>query len=252
MSNSAVVSLSAPDALAPGQAFAATVVMKNTGTDAWAVAGNYRLGSASPQNNTVWATFIRVPLSADVPPGGQATFSFACTAPASAGSFPFAWQMLQENVAWFGAVASKTISVVSPPPPFPPPRPDPDDLLSYGVLNTGPYGDGNTPHTAYWQNDTGRDLEIVGCYLWTGMDFGARADVQVMCRRESDGTQLHVLAWDHYAEKNAPNHGVTRWYAPYKVVLAQGERLRFDYFFNPISGATHAHHYCEIFVRSGP
>ncbi len=110
--------ISVPATLNPGQAFTATVSFRNISSiNAWTNTGAnpYRLGSQNPADNTTWG-LSRVDLAVSTVSTGQvATFTFNCTAPATAASYPFAWQMLQEGVHWFGPIASTTITVGSPP-----------------------------------------------------------------------------------------------------------------------------------------
>lgn len=90
----------------------ATVVigMTNTGTVTWPAQGPIRLGSQNPQDNTTWG-LGRVALAADTPPGATASFTFAITAPTSAGRRSCSWQMLEEGVEWFGEDTRAGISV---------------------------------------------------------------------------------------------------------------------------------------------
>jgi hypothetical protein len=80
--------------------------------------------SQNPAANTTWG-LSSVGLTSSVAPGASATFTFTITAPATAGTYNFQWQMLQYNVAYFGALTTNlAISVtgsVTPPPPPPPP-----------------------------------------------------------------------------------------------------------------------------------
>ena len=106
--------------------------------ESWAAGAgptDYKLGSVHPFNNTTWGTF-RGLLPSHVPPGGQGTIPLSCIAPPFNGTYSFSWQMVHESIEWFGAIASKAIAVFSLPLPFPPPREDPDDLISYEVLDT--------------------------------------------------------------------------------------------------------------------
>ncbi len=113
--NASLVSLAAPASVTAGQVFSATIVMGNTGSKPWVAGGStpHNLGSQSPQDNSTWG-FSRVALaSSPVNPGQNATFTFNATAPPTPGTYTFAWKMVQDSVAWFGATASQTITVVS-------------------------------------------------------------------------------------------------------------------------------------------
>jgi len=107
--NSEFVSQAVPAAMYAGHTYPITVVMKNTGTETWTAAANYRLGSQNHQDNSTWG-FGRVDLAAgDAIANGQSkTFTFNVTAPAAAGTYNFQWQMVQDGVAWFG---DKTVNV---------------------------------------------------------------------------------------------------------------------------------------------
>jgi RHS repeat-associated protein len=100
-----------------GQAYNATVKMKNSGTTTWTAAANYRLGSANPLGNSRWGR-TRVTLPASTAPGATATFNFSVTAPTTPGDYSFQWQMVEEAVEWFGALSGNTtVHVAAPPPP---------------------------------------------------------------------------------------------------------------------------------------
>ncbi len=113
------VSQAVPTQVNVGQAFTATVTMKNTGTLAWTAANNIRLGSQSPQDNTTWGTHRILLASSDkVLQGAQKTFTLSLVAPSTPGTYTFQWQMLQETVTRFGAVTpAVTITVVDPTSP---------------------------------------------------------------------------------------------------------------------------------------
>ncbi|MBV7306985.1 NBR1-Ig-like domain-containing protein [Xanthomonas vasicola] len=109
-----------PSALVAGQGASVTVQMRNTGTTTWTSASSYRLGSYNPLENTTWG-MSRVELPGDVAPGQVAAFTFNVTAPGTAGSYNFQWQMVRDGVAWFGDASSNlSISVSSPTPPSDP------------------------------------------------------------------------------------------------------------------------------------
>ena len=107
-----VVSITAPSAVAPGATFTATIVMTNSGGNAWTSSGLYRLGSESPRNNLTWKADGRVELPSDpINPGATATFTATFTAPTTPGVYNFSWGMVQDLVEWFGPIASRQIKV---------------------------------------------------------------------------------------------------------------------------------------------
>ena len=118
-SNSSCSGISAPATVTAGQTFSATVSMKNTGTTSWTpgLPNGYFLGSQNPQDNQRWGVG-RVNLTNTVAPGQTVTFTFNVIAPQTIGNQSFDWQMVHENVEWFGATCTKAInvqSVVIPP-----------------------------------------------------------------------------------------------------------------------------------------
>jgi hypothetical protein len=58
-----------------------------------------------------------------VAPGGQATFVFTVTAPATAGNHVFRWRMVQDAVEWFGDYTPTVVVRVPAPDPDPEPCP---------------------------------------------------------------------------------------------------------------------------------
>ncbi|WP_327358315.1 C1 family peptidase [Streptomyces sp. NBC_01304] len=101
------VSQLVPTTMVRGQGYDVSVTMCNVGTETWTAAGAYRLGSQSPQDNTVWG-LGRVELPRPVAPGEQVTVPFHVTAPATTGVTHFQWRMLREGVEWFGALSAHT------------------------------------------------------------------------------------------------------------------------------------------------
>ena len=101
--NSAFVSQSVPTAMVPGQTYAVSVTMQNTGTTTWTSATLHKLGTQNPQDNTLWTGSTRRALPASVAPGASVTFNFNVTAPSTPGTYNFQWKMVQDGVEWFGA-----------------------------------------------------------------------------------------------------------------------------------------------------
>jgi len=100
------VSQTVPSLMFAGQSYPVSVTMNNSGTTTWSSAGNYKLGSQCPQDNTYWGT-NRVAVPTSVPPGANVTFNFNVTAPVIPGAYNFQWTMVQDGGAgWFGYLTS--------------------------------------------------------------------------------------------------------------------------------------------------
>lgn len=104
-------------ALAAGQEFQASFTFKNVGSAAWTIDGarQYHLGAQAPRDNTFWNQTARVFLPATVQPGDQVTITGIFKVPLTSGPWQFAWQMVHEDIDWFGAVAQQTIQVADQP-----------------------------------------------------------------------------------------------------------------------------------------
>ncbi len=123
--NAAFVSQTVPAAMTAGQTYSVSVTMKNSGTTTWSTA-SYALGSKNPENNSTWDADGRIPVPANIAPNQEATFTWNVTAPATAGTYNFQWQLRQSGVEWFGALTPNvavvvTTSTTTPPPVIPPP-----------------------------------------------------------------------------------------------------------------------------------
>jgi len=109
-----------------GQQYDVSVTLKNTGTSTWGANSTYQLG-AQPDDNT-WGV-SRVKLDAAVTPGATKAITFKVTAPATAGSYPFQWRMVQDK-AWFGESSNKVMVTVIPPKPTLSVTRDPNPMLA--------------------------------------------------------------------------------------------------------------------------
>ena len=107
------VSQSVPTAMQAGKTNTVTVTVRNIGTKTWTGVENYKLGSQTPADNAVWG-LRRVLLPGSVLPEASGVFTFQVKAPATPGSYVFAWKMIQEGVGWFGAASPNTTVTVSP------------------------------------------------------------------------------------------------------------------------------------------
>ncbi|MBI2039525.1 hypothetical protein HYT18_00455 [Candidatus Microgenomates bacterium] len=118
------ISVNSGNPVNTGGNYSATVGMRNDGTSTWSSGNNYKLGSQDPQDNTVWG-LNRVSLPSNISPGGTANFNFNVTAPSTAGTYSFNWQMLREGVHWFGSKCSYNVAVNPVPTPTPTRTPTP-------------------------------------------------------------------------------------------------------------------------------
>ncbi len=109
------ISVTAPATVSAGTTFAATVTMRNGGTTTWKNASvdptNFDGLTNWPWPPTTFSAVWNVLPQATVAPGQNVTFSFNDKAPLSHGTYPFAWKMIQQGVAWFGEVCSQDITV---------------------------------------------------------------------------------------------------------------------------------------------
>jgi hypothetical protein len=103
----ATASVLPPLQMLPSATAYVMITARNKGSTTWSRAAGYRLGSQAPQDSTTWGT-SRVdlpPSTLSIDPEQAAVFQFQAIAPATPGSYNFCWQMLREQVAWFGAAS---------------------------------------------------------------------------------------------------------------------------------------------------
>ena len=110
---------SMPSTIEAGSTATVRVTAKNLGSTTWSSANPYpyRLGSRLPENNLIWGVG-RVNVQSTVPFGSTVTFTLNITAPSTPGTYTFAWQMLREDLLWFGQVLSRTVTVTAPAPVY--------------------------------------------------------------------------------------------------------------------------------------
>lgn len=113
--NDCQITITAPLTAQAGSTFQATFTIKNVGSNTWQPKTNpaslgYALGSY--KDSPLWGVG-RLDLPAIVASGGSVTLTGSFKAPTAPGDYPFAWDMVQELVAWFGKTASQTIRVTS-------------------------------------------------------------------------------------------------------------------------------------------
>ncbi len=142
--DTAFISQSVPAEMIAGQSVPVSVTLKNTGVWGWGPTSGHALGSQNPQNNTNWG-LSRVPSTVWLGPGGNVTFDFNATAPATPGTYNFQWRMVHDaQFGWFGATTPNVaVQVVTPGAEFVsqtvPSAMDPGQTYSVSVTmkNTG-------------------------------------------------------------------------------------------------------------------
>ena len=159
----------------PGQTFSIWLGVKNTGSSTWVEKLQYRLGWRSGFElfpNSESCNRVTLGSSDNITPGMTQYWSVCgITAPNSPGTYTMVWQMVRENVYWFGDTACIRVVIGEPSnPPYTPvtlsgPRygyvgtsysystsaTDPDgDEVKY----TFDWGDGTTSETDYVNSDT--------------------------------------------------------------------------------------------------
>jgi hypothetical protein len=99
------LSLSVPTRMVVGESYPVSFTVKNVGTEAWAPVGGacgaYRLRSTNSTDNTTWGP-NRFELPASVAPGQTAVVHGVVTAPTTAGSYNFQWELIRECDAAVG------------------------------------------------------------------------------------------------------------------------------------------------------
>ncbi|MEZ0229052.1 MAG: NBR1-Ig-like domain-containing protein, partial [Planctomycetota bacterium] len=118
--DASVVRHDLPDRLGPGDAARFTVVMKNEGATTWD--GGYRLGVVDDlagdgarfiETTGAEPNRVHLPAGTLIAPGAEHAFSFAVKAPAAERAYAVKFRMVHEGVAWFGAIAEKSVTVAA-------------------------------------------------------------------------------------------------------------------------------------------
>jgi len=103
-----------PSALDCDEVAQASVTMQNTGTTTWTrdlPGGGYKLAAVDGSDPFTTATRVWLPSGVTVAPGAYYTFNLDLTAPSESGTYRTDWQMVLENVTFFGDVAAQNIAV---------------------------------------------------------------------------------------------------------------------------------------------
>ena len=107
-----VLSHTLPLEMSCGEEVAVQVVVRNTGLATWTRDGGYKLGVIDDED-PFYGPDTRVWMSEEdaVPPGGSYAFVFTLSAPDQEGDFVTDWQMVHEEVRWFGEPVGRKLAV---------------------------------------------------------------------------------------------------------------------------------------------
>ena len=159
--NAQYILKSAPSAVLPNETFSVSVTFKNTGTNTWSTANNYKLGSQSPQDNTTWGT-NRIALPNNIAQNEEVIFTFNLTAPSTEGIYDFQWRMVQDGVEWFGEKSDLfSISVVDNPTIIDPNTLNNKVMFGYQGWFTTPYDGANTNPWHHYFSGGDNQLPVV-------------------------------------------------------------------------------------------
>lgn len=111
--DSQFVTQTVPTNLQAGQLFNVTLKWLNTGAQTWNGAGGFRLGSQNLPNNTTWGADRVSLVSFNIAPGQHLEATFTATAPHTAGTYNFQWQLFQEGAGFFGQMSTNVAINVS-------------------------------------------------------------------------------------------------------------------------------------------
>jgi hypothetical protein len=109
-----------PATLEPWARPFASVTFANCGTTTWKAGApqdptGVKLGSSTPHDTDLW-TPTRIALPADVAPGQKVTITVPVHAPALTGKHPYAFELVDEGVAWLGSASPlHTVDVEATP-----------------------------------------------------------------------------------------------------------------------------------------
>jgi hypothetical protein len=157
--------------VAPGESFSIWFGVRNIGTSTWTEGLQYCLGWHSGFEsfpNSESLKKITLSSSENITPGMTKNWSVGeIKAPSSPGTYTAVWQMLRENVYWFGDSAYIQVTVVQrSQPPYVPSKPSGSrygytgTFYSYSTSTTDPDGD-EVKYTFDWGDGSNSETDYV-------------------------------------------------------------------------------------------
>ena len=129
-----------------------------------------------------------------------------------------------------------------------------DPLVGRTIINTGPYvctgAIGPLPET--WYNPTGTTIRVHKLVLWTGAQFGTRADLEASVHRLSDGSLLAAFRQDRYSNPAGTESTFVQDFGVNWMDLAPGDGLRLGFFCDSFGKARKAHHTVDLWWSVAP
>lgn len=126
-----VVSVTFPSELSCGESVTAQLTIRNSGTTTWTKAAGYYLGAVGDADPLSPSTRVSLSEGEVIAPAATRTFSIPLTGRPAISSDVTDWQMLQDGVHWFGAIAARTVATACVPPGA-----DAIDLSTVQVFNS--------------------------------------------------------------------------------------------------------------------
>lgn len=120
--NAQFISQTVPTTVQPGQVFQINVKYNNTGTLPWVdgLTTNFYLVSQNPALNQTWGGNGVLLSNYPTQPGAQLDLNFTATAPLTAGTYNFQWQMYQNGgIGFFGDLTPNVVIQVGSGGPTP-------------------------------------------------------------------------------------------------------------------------------------
>ncbi|MDP7114666.1 MAG: NBR1-Ig-like domain-containing protein, partial [Myxococcota bacterium] len=149
-----VVATVLPTGLDCGELFQASIEMRNNGWASWTRDDGYKLGTVDDEDPLFTDdTRVYLPEGVAVAPGETHLFEFELTAPGGDGVHVTDWQMVREQVHWFGDTAAEDVTVDCPIQTF-------TDPLTDSTLQPGfdeKHIVGGSFSAAGWQTTGGSD-----------------------------------------------------------------------------------------------
>ncbi|MFC5701644.1 S8 family serine peptidase [Cohnella faecalis] len=166
--NATILSDTIPTNMEAGKSYNVAITVRNDSTVTWEAGTGFSLGAVG-DSDPFAAIRQQIPAGQAISPGQQYTFNFVMTAPTGAGSMGSKttdWQMRQDNFGWFGAILTKTVTVVDIN------YPSASSISNPGLVAAS---SGSYEVFAYGVTDTGTGVANVEFVTWT--EAGGQDDI---------------------------------------------------------------------------